>query len=625
MASPFTVLGILSKSRRANTIAQRVNATSKRTQDGQKQSSKKSDESSGRDSGSSESLSSSRILDDNAVLVDEPTYTVIPKSDQKTDIEQEWTDVGVDGKEKSRATKASEDRMLREIQEKEEERKRKEEQEREEERKKRDEEEERLAEEERKREDEEHKKREERKRVEVDRREREERKRREEERRRKDEEERRRRDEEERRRREEEERRKDEEERRRKEEKKKREESERRMRENYEAATRIREDRAREEERVRQETIRAQERQKLEGHIRRQDEKEQTLQEQLSALENEQHAGAIQIRELMKHSEHLEDQNTLLKSQLQRQSDEVRALKSQVYDSPNQITRFLSIGVAKSGKSVEQELVSLLDVLNSEVYQASACLADLLESRGQATRKSATRAAAEETRVVKMLGQGMTDVLKAKIMAGADLDPLVVQVALQMCMNHCCAKIIESWCPGMWNYSEFLSTLFTSIEASEDLAAANKWRAVTHAQFRQNDNMRTSMTRYVSENIKTLLAFIGLPNSSSDWVTELLEERCPMIVGPALHMNNAIFEDTAGESLEVVVVRPGEIYDVVTMENSYQDGEDDMYAGLVVATTDLGLRRTPGDYKGQGSIIKPKVILSSAFDAETRRVLERSR
>ena len=116
-----------------------------------------------------------------------------------------------------------------------------------------------------------------------------------------------------------------------------------------------------------------------------------------------------------------------------------------------------------------------------------------------------------------------------------------------------------------------------------------------------------------------LLSFIGLPSASTDWVTELLEERCPLIVAPALHMNNTIFEDATGDFLEVILVRAGELFDEATMENSY---DDNAYAGCVSATTDLGIRRLSGDY---ASVIKPKVILSSAFDAETRRILEQAR
>ena len=438
IASPFTMLGILTKSRRATTAANRVHATSRTAQETRKRS-----DSSATESGSNES--SSRILDE------EPSYTIIPKSDNRADIEQEWTDVGIDGKVKSSASKAEEERIAREAREKEEEAKRKAE-----ERKKREEEDRRRAEarreEERRRAEEERSREEERnKREEEERRTREEERIREDERRAREEEERRRKDEEERKRNEQE-------------EKKKREENERRMRENYESALRIREERAREAERIRQETIRSTERQKLEEHIRRQDEKEKTLQERLAVLENEQSAGAIQIRELMGHSEYLEDQNGLLKAQLQRQSDEVKDLKSQVCGPPKKITRFLSVGVAKTGKSIEQELVSLLDNLNSEVYQAAACLADLLESRSQNRTKAAvrTRASMDEARVAKMLGKEMTDVLKTKV------DPLVIQVALQMCMNYCCVKIIQSWCPGMWNYSDFLSTLFTSIRATRE-------------------------------------------------------------------------------------------------------------------------------------------------------------
>jgi hypothetical protein len=313
----------------------------------------------------------------------------------------------------------------------------------------------------------------------------------------------------------------------------------------------------------------------------------------------------------------------MLKDRLDRQSDELRALKDQVHDSSHQISRFLTIGSVKSSKSLEQEIVMLLDILNSEIYQAAACIADLLESRSQLPLKAAIGATAEEARLTKALGKGLLEVLKAKAAAEADFDPLVVQVALQMIMNYCCAKMIESWCPGMWNYSEFLSTLFTGIRASEDLTTANKWRAVTHSQFRQNENTKSSMTRFLNEHITSLLTFIGLPYSSSNWVLELLEERCPMIVGPALHINNAVFEDAGADRLEIVLVHADELYDNASMENSFGRGRSGDNGLPIVATTDLGFRRCSGEYKA-ANIVKPKVVLFSAFDAETRHILEQS-
>ncbi|KAF8345173.1 hypothetical protein F5887DRAFT_218763 [Amanita rubescens] len=139
MASPFTMLGILGKSRRATTAAHPVHATSRITQDALR-APRKSNDSFGSDS--NESSSSSRIIGDNTVLVEEPSYTIVPKTENRTDIDQEWTDVGVDGRVKTRPSKAEEERMAREAREGEEERKREEV-----ERQKREEEERRRAEE----------------------------------------------------------------------------------------------------------------------------------------------------------------------------------------------------------------------------------------------------------------------------------------------------------------------------------------------------------------------------------------------------------------------------------------------------------------------------------------------
>ncbi|KIL61941.1 hypothetical protein M378DRAFT_13152 [Amanita muscaria Koide BX008] len=515
---------------------------------------------------------------DDTLIVEEPSYTIVPKSDDSTDIDLEWTDVGAEDRVRARAK--VEERKKKELKER---------QERELQERRKKEEEQRIREEERKRAETEHKRALEERRVQEER-------------------ERKQREEDERRRKEEEQR--------------KREEAERKLRENYETAARTREERARDAERKKQEALRIQERRKLEIVIQERDEREQALQERLNVLEDEQQVFAIQIRELMEHSEFLKNQNRVLQEHRDRRLDEQKTFEDQVRDSSTaHLSRFLNSNSIKTNKSVEQEVVMLLDILNSEVYQAAACIADLLETRSQLPMTSGP-GGAEESRLTKVIGKGLTEVLKARTIEGAYFDPLIVQVAIQMCMNHCCAKIIRSWCPGMWNYSDFLSTLYTGIRATEDSATANKWRAVTHAQFRQNENTKTSMTHFLIEHLMSLLTFIGLPDSSKSWVTELLEERCPIIVGPALHINNAIFEDAGSDRLDIVLVRPDELFDTFTMENSF--GRNGETGEVVVATADLGFRRIAGDYLAVSHLVKPKVVLSSAFDADTRHILELS-
>jgi hypothetical protein len=48
-----------------------------------------------------------------------------------------------------------------------------------------------------------------------------------------------------------------------------------------------------------------------------------------------------------------------------------------------------SPSAVNSSKSLEQEIVMLLDILNYEIYQAAACIADLLESQSQLPLKAA--------------------------------------------------------------------------------------------------------------------------------------------------------------------------------------------------------------------------------------------
>ncbi|KIL57201.1 hypothetical protein M378DRAFT_16396 [Amanita muscaria Koide BX008] len=76
-----------------------------------------------------------------------------------------------------------------------------------------------------------------------------------------------------------------------------------------------------------------------------------------------------------------------------------------------------------------------------------------------------------------------------------------------------------------------------------------------------------------------LLTFISLPDSSKSCVTELLEERCLIIVGPALHINNAVFEDAGSDRLDIVLVRPDELFDTFGTMDEICLAETDLVSG----------------------------------------------
>ncbi|PFH47370.1 hypothetical protein AMATHDRAFT_50363 [Amanita thiersii Skay4041] len=402
-----------------------------------------------------------------------------------------------------------------------------------------------------------------------------------------------------------------------------RREEEQRKKEEFEDAARAREDKARQEERTIQEKIREQERGKLESSLKEWEEKAELLQERIAVLEKGQSLAAKQLQDALQQVDQLNSVNRMLKQQLKCQSDELQSLSNQTYEPPSQVTRFLTTGVARSRKPVEEEAAALIDLLNSENYQAAACIADLLESPHQASKEPSNSGDGNEARVIKVLGKRLTGVIKSRTTGKADLDPLAIQVALQMCFNYCCTRIIGAWCPGIWNYSDFLTTLFTRIRGSEDTATANKWRSVTRAQFKQNKSTQTEMTQFVIDHVVDLLTLMGWKETSKDGIMELLRERCSMITAAALQINNMINEDATGDQLEVAIVYAGELFDSEIMENAYDNEEGGGRAMQTVATTDLGLRRTAGTRKKDAFILKPKVILTNAFDAETRRMLER--
>ncbi|KIL57203.1 hypothetical protein M378DRAFT_1029668 [Amanita muscaria Koide BX008] len=239
----------------------------------------------------------------------------------------------------------------------------------------------------------------------------------------------------------------------------------------------MREERARDAERKKQEALRIQERHKLENVIQERDEREQALQEQLNVLEDEQQVFAMQTRKLMEHSEFLKNQNC-------------KTFEDQVRDSSTaHLSCFLNSNSIKMNKSVEQEVIMLLDILNSEVYQAAACIADLLETRSQLLMTSGP-GGAEESRLTKVIGKGLMEVLKARAdrahfpevhgdserrkLAGENSHPFVPRI---VALDSACVLLSsDSLIPTMSESSSYsepssaLSTVVQSHSAADELA-----------------------------------------------------------------------------------------------------------------------------------------------------------
>ena len=150
----------------------------------------------------------------------------------------------------------------------------------------------------------------------------------------------------------------------------------------------------------------------------------------------------------------------MLEDQVRRQTSELKAAKNQ--------TRSGLSNFAAPIKETQSNLIGLVDMLNTEIFQISAFMADSLGYRGTDSVAGHYVKGAME-RASRTMGKSMVLVLRSKLAQTrneTDFDPLPIQIGLQACMVNCCVRIMSSWYPGHWEYADFLAVIYSRIQGS---------------------------------------------------------------------------------------------------------------------------------------------------------------
>ena len=150
----------------------------------------------------------------------------------------------------------------------------------------------------------------------------------------------------------------------------------------------------------------------------------------------------------------LQHKNTLIGRELQEYKNlsEIRGkelLASQVFLRKADL---LSISTVKDK----------MNALNDENFQASASLGDaLVYSKYELTKEEWEAAFAQVCRTVS---EPLAHALRKETQKPEpEVNPLLVQVVLEMYLVHFCSSLIESWFPGNRETSDFLDTIYSEI------------------------------------------------------------------------------------------------------------------------------------------------------------------
>jgi hypothetical protein len=202
---------------------------------------------------------------------------------------------------------------------------------------------------------------------------------------------------------------------------------------------------------------------------------------------------------------------------------------------------------------------------------------------------------------------------------------------------------MTAWYPGHWDQSDFLAATYARIREAEGIPASDTWKTMTRARLRPTTSTVLRVVDFLEECLNTIFRYAGWPsttntntntntntssssssssssNNTTQTVDSLLKENREKLSALARHsLRLNVILDNVDPQLEPTLVEPGSIFDHHVMEREDVDvrGTRDDDRDEVVATCEIGLRKVAESSSNGGrrrSVIKPKVILRSAFD-----------
>ncbi|KAF9047796.1 hypothetical protein BJ165DRAFT_1527057 [Panaeolus papilionaceus] len=352
--------------------------------------------------------------------------------------------------------------------------------------------------------------------------------------------------------------------------------------------------------------------------------------EQIGSLETNEDNLINRFIQLQGKIDAVERQNRVMLDQVRQQSDELIVRSSG--DGNGQISKMIiDIRHGPVGGRVEQA-VRVIKVLNDEIYQTAACLADSvvnLEKRfvRPAPSDNALSMVVEES-LKSVLG---TELLKALVdeapLTGAEYNNFFIQTAFQGCLTACCWRIITSWYPMEWEYGDFLAALYERIRGTSGVSKAMQWRRLTQQSCVSSSNsvLSSRLLTYIIQPLEEVMGLSGWAKTvESEQMMQNFHKKLSELVALALQVNNLAATGVVGGRLDPTLVKAGNILDPRLMVDDNTNESDDCASVFsyeafsrdseVVCTLALGMRWVEDYTQKEQVFLKPRVLLRSALD-----------
>ena len=285
------------------------------------------------------------------------------------------------------------------------------------------------------------------------------------------------------------------------------------------------------------------------------------------------------------------------------------------------------------------EVGEKVTALNEEIFQAAATLAEALIHKRHEASQEELAAAAEECQ--EMVGEKMINLLVTQSQKPEhEVNPLLVQVVLQIFMVKFCASKIQSWYPSNTTIGEFLIAIYSEIRSTgkhvficdskpnfypditilfpEEQAVSGRWRALTRAHTRpSSETWKTELYQKLTSVLKIAAWMPSSPESR-----ESFGHRLPPIFKAVNELRMAMGEKITSADLDILVYPCDRTYDPSFMDDAYSDGRQaNSKRGpeAIIGTTGIGLaklsaERSSKDALQYHNVVSAKIVLKSTLN-----------
>ncbi|RDB20679.1 hypothetical protein Hypma_012266 [Hypsizygus marmoreus] len=374
----------------------------------------------------------------------------------------------------------------------------------------------------------------------------------------------------------------------------------------------------------------------------------QVKEEAMSLLRKELENARKQLDVVGRLLEGARTQNQALGEQVKQQGEALQLLRHETLQVKEEYARTLKLLEARTQelKGAEAfltkadvlsgaEVLSMLNTLNSEVYQTAALVAESFQFRPKRTgadegQGDRAEGEGEETEEMAEVYASTTDILGPRMMellksSEHHDDPTLIQIAFQAGMSAYSNWIISSWYFEDPDDERLLDEIYGRVREAEEQAVSGRWRALTRAHVQQlNSNHEPDLAMYFIDAFVNILLTAGVTDTRSELqeaIASRFADRVGVVVKSAQRLRKAIGEEVTSCDFEVIYIAHDSPFDPPRMDDSLAGAFEERRgeAEPVLCTTDLGLGRLVraagrvGEWE-QNVLLRPKIALESGID-----------